>query len=83
MIVDITVQIKKKDKSSITAEIDVLITDVTKDELKKLTDGEYIKYYLSNCKKELPDKFNIIFQACMDLSTQMNEKKFKLKNIIS
>ena len=43
MIVDITVQIKKKDKNSITAEIDVLITDVTKDELKKLTDGEYIK----------------------------------------
>lgn len=74
---------KKKDKSSITAEIDVLITDVTKDELKKLTDGEYIKYYLSNCKKELPDKFNIIIEACVNLSTQMNEKKFKLKNIIS
>ena len=76
---------KKKDKSSITAEIDVLITDVTKDELKKLTDGEYIKYYLSNYKKELPDKFNIIIEACVNLSTQMNEKKVQIKkyNILS
>ena len=76
---------KKKDKSSITAEIDVLITDVTKDELKKLTDGEYIKYYLSNYKKEFPDKFNIIIEACVNLSTQMNEKKVQIKkyNILS
>ena len=38
-----------------------------------------------NYKKELPDKFNIIIEAYMDLSTQMNEKKVQIKkyNILS
>ena len=74
---------KKKDKNLSKGEIDVLIADVTKEEFKVLIDKECNKYFVSNYAKDLPSTFNIIIEACVNLSTKMNEKKDKLKNTIS
>ena len=78
-IKDTTNTIKREKKRLVKGRIDVLITNVTKDQFKQITHTKYNKYFVSNYVKELPDKFNIIIESCINLSTEMNEKKNQIK----
>jgi len=68
---------KKKKKNLSKGEIDILITNVNKNEFLKLKNNNYLKYYFSNNTAKLPENFNIIIEACLSLSNQMEEKNFK------
>ena len=69
----------KKKKNELSGEIDILIADVNKQDFEKLIESQNNKYFFTNYKKDLPNKFNIIIEACVNLSTQMNEKKNQIK----
>jgi len=56
-----------------------LITNVNKSEFLKLKNDNYLKYYYSNNTVEIPDNFNIIIEACLSLSNQMEKKIFQIK----
>ncbi len=66
---------KRKSNNELNGEIDIIIADVTKKDFEKLIKEEDNKYYLTNKKANLPDKFNIIIEACVNLGTQTIEKK--------
>ena len=66
---------KRKSNNELNGEIDIIIADVTKKDFEKLIKEENNKYYLTNKKANLPDKFNIIIEACVNLGTQTIEKK--------
>ena len=73
---------KKEDnnkKKTIEGEIDILITNVSKEQFAQLTSSNCKKYFLSNSTGNLPDRFNIIVEACLNLSTQMKNKKAQIK----
>lgn len=70
---------KNKNKKLSKGEIDVLISNVTKEELNKITDKNANKYFVSKIINEIPDTFNIIIETCLNLSTQMKAKKIQIR----
>ena len=60
---------KKTDnkKKMIEDEIDILIPNVSKEQFNQLTYSYCKKYFLSNSIGNLPDRFNIIVEACLNL----------------
>ena len=68
---------KKRKKTSSKEEINVLITNVNKDEFLKLENKNYLKYLNCNNLAKIPDNFNINIEACLNLSNQMLEKKLQ------
>ena len=69
---------KKEKKNSSKEEIEVLITNVNKDEFLQLENKNYLKYFNCNNLAKITDNFNIIIEACLNLSNQMEEKKFQI-----
>ena len=67
---------KKKEKKNLNkGEIDVLITNVKREEFLNLINEKYLKFN----KFTLPENFNIIVEACLNLSNQIEEKKIQIK----